>query len=442
MLWRDIKINKKYAAWIKNSEQCIFNVLEGGVRSGKTTSLILAFCRALERLPFDSVNIAAAESIALARTILGEGGSELGIKNYFGENAREGQYKGKDALFIKLGKNNHIVVFAGSRNSDAYKSIRGLTATLAILTEANLAHRTFIEEIIARTLSADPKYRRIFFDLNPTIDTHFIYEDFIDRWVEEHRKGIMLGGVNYDSVSLYENPSLKEEQAEQIASQYDKESNFYKALILGMRVNIVDTVYTLYSYNLIPSIIKPISYIIVVDIGVSASATTFLAMGKLSDNRIIVFDDYYHKNGSGSVGSGVKEYEDYANDLVEFYKKQTEIIGFPPRFVFIDKDISMLRILTRKFQENNIPNTKLNYVIKEKIEDRIIQTRNKLYLGEIVIVETLEHTKKGISNAVYDQKEKDKGKLVREDNSTLLFNPIDIVDPLEYGISYFIKYKY
>ena len=88
-----------------------FNVLEGGVRSGKTTSSILSFCRALERLNYDSLNIAFAESIALARIILMEGGSNLGIKSYFGEAAFEGQYKNKDALYIKIRNYTHCGVY-------------------------------------------------------------------------------------------------------------------------------------------------------------------------------------------------------------------------------------------------------------------------------------------------------------------------------------------
>ena len=78
--------------------------------AAKTTIMILAFCRALERLTFDSVNIAFAESIALARAILGEGGNGLGIKNYFGEAAREGQYKGKRRI---IHKNSQLHTYCG-----------------------------------------------------------------------------------------------------------------------------------------------------------------------------------------------------------------------------------------------------------------------------------------------------------------------------------------
>lgn len=400
--------------------------------------MILAFCRALEQLTFDSVNIAFAESIALARAILGEGGNNLGIKSYFGEAAREGQYKNKDALYIKIRNFTHIVIFIGSSQSNSFQSIRGLTISCVIGTEVNLAHRTFIEEVVARTLNTPIKYRRIFFDLNPTMALHWIYTDFIDRWVEDARSGKLIGGVNYQTCSLFENPSLTEDQAAAIVSQYDTNSPFFKALILGMRVNSADNVYVLYDYNFLSSELfpQPSQYILIMDIGVSSSATTFICMGKVG-NKIYIYDAYYHRNGKNSI-EGAKQYEDYANDFVEFYNKQVSRFGFPPRKTFIDQDISMMRVLTAKYIQVGIPKGILNYAIKEKIETRITNVSHLIYIGDLIIDKELDVVKDALTNCVYDPKEVDKGKLVRLDDTSLAFNPIDVVDPIEYGVSYFL----
>lgn len=440
MEWHDIKMTPKYAKWVLATEHNTFNILEGGVRSGKTTVMILAFCRSLEKLTTPGVHIAFAESIALSRMILLEGGNGLGIKNYFGESAREGQYKGKDALFIKIRNVLQTVIFVGSKHSGSFKSIRGLSVTSVIGTEISLAHRTFLEEVVARTLATPIKYRRIMFDTNPTMESHFIYVDFVDRWIAGAEDGTMLGGVNYDSCSLFENPALTEEQALTIASQYDPNSPFYKALILGMRVNSADVVYILYDYNLAEQLPKPLEYIIAVDVGISASATTFITMGRARDGKLYIYNSYYHRNGKQSI-EGAMEYDDYADQLIEYYKEESERYGQAARYVFIDKDISMLRILTRKFSENDIPKSKLNYVIKEKIVERITQTRNLLYVGDLIVNDKLEDVKRAITNAVYDPKSVDKGKLERLDDTNLAFNPIDVLDAIEYAISYFLKYK-
>lgn len=39
MEWNQIKMNKKYADWILDSRDNIFNLLEGGVRSGRQNYL-------------------------------------------------------------------------------------------------------------------------------------------------------------------------------------------------------------------------------------------------------------------------------------------------------------------------------------------------------------------------------------------------------------------
>ena len=442
MEWKDIKMNLKYANWILNAKDNVFNIIEGGIRSGKTTNLILAFCRGLEANTENGLHIAFAESIGLARMILLEGGNDLGIRAYFGELAREGQYKGKDALFVKIRNTVQTIVFVGSKKSDSFKSIRGLTVVSVIGTEINLAHRTFLEEVVGRTLATSLDRRRLYFDLNPTLETHYVYVDFIDRWINAHRDGTLLGGVNYETCSLFENPSLTAEQIEHTKSQYDPESNFFKGLILGLRVNTADLVYKLYPYNTIPRdrMSRPLEHIVVCDVGVSASATTFVSGGRTANRKIQIYDSYYHRNGPATI-KGVMEYDDYADELIKFYYKQEKRFGFSPKYIMIDKDITMMRVMTRKMLEANIPAGKLQYVVKEGIDDRITTIRNLLYTGILEIDEILKDMTTAISNAVYDPKEVEKGKLVRLDDTTLGFNPIDLLDALEYLVSYFEKYK-
>lgn len=441
MKWSEIKVNIKYVDWIKKTDNSIFNIIEGGVRSGKTTFLILAFCRHLEKIKHNSLHIAFAESISTAKVILQEGGNGLGILGYFQNRASVGKYEGKDAIFVRLGQYTHTIIIAGSAKSDNYKMIRGLTVTTVIGTEANLAHEQFMQEVVARTLHTAPEDRRIFLDFNPTMSTHYIYTDFVDRWLEEQKEGRLIGGVNYLNVSLYDNPGLREDQAVAIASQYDKQSNFYKSLVLGMRVSAEDNVYTLYPYNIAEQHEMPKRYdyyIIGVDIGLSLSATVFVTMGILQ-NKLYIDNFYYHRNGQAVEGPDIKLPLDYAEDLATYILKENTRLGSMPQSVFTDQDINFLRTLLPVIQKKGIAKTLIKYAIKDKILDRIVNTQSLLYRGSLTISKKCDMIIKSLSEAIYDPAFKDRGQLVRLDTPALKFNAIDGCDCVEYCTSFFVR---
>jgi hypothetical protein len=198
-------------------------------------------------------------------------------------------------------------------------------------------------------------------------------------------------------------------------------------------------VYTLYNYNLVGAgqIPRIEQYIIVVDIGVSMSATTFITMGIGSDRKLYILNYYYHRNGKEVLKA--KETVDYANDLVQYYTQQIASVGFAPKAVYVDRDVAFYRVLYKAFLEAELPTALIKYAIKDNIDQRISSFRNLLYTDRVGIDKTLTHIKEAIQNAVYDSKELEKGKLARLDDTTLEFNPIDILDPIEYGTSWYLK---
>ena len=443
MKWSLIKTNDKYLAWLRKTPYNVYNILEGGIRSGKTTFLILAYCKYLETLTEDGLHVAAAPTIGSAKTILLNGGDGLGIKNYFGSRATEKQFDKKDALYIKIGKHTQVVIFVGSSLSNSWESIHGYTIKSAILTEANLGHRTFVQQVMQRTI-LNKGSRKLFMDLNPMGEKHWFYTEFLDVWAQKSKEGDFTSGLNYTTVSLYDNPVITEKIIQDTLSEYDTDSNIYKSRILGMRVNDADLIYKVYDWNIIKRVDLPRiqEWSIAVDIGVTASATTIVAIG-VADQALYNIKDYRHKNGTGKTNllkADFKETYDYCVDVVNFYKELYEQIGFAPKAIFIDKDPTFYRILHKTFLEYGLPANLIAYAIKDKVTERITLVNNLLYRKKYFLVEDVKDSIYCLQNATYDKKAfESRGVLQRLDDTSLEYNVVDGLDPQEYIITYYAK---
>lgn len=194
--------------------------------------------------------------------------------------------------------------------------------------------------------------------------------------------------------------------------------------------------------NILSSLPIPDEYIISVDTGVSASATVFVTMGTYQGN-IYVYNSYYHKNGRDVEGSHVKQVFDYAKDLAEYYRQELSRYSKAPSYIYMDRDVSFLRSATEVFRGESLPHNLLKYAIKDSIEDRIKTTSTLLYRQKLFIDHQCKNVIEAFEAAVYDTKALDeKGKLERLDvpnPNREIMNPIDILDAIEYGISYFIR---
>lgn len=238
---------------------------------------------------------------------------------------------------------------------------------------------------------------------------------------------------------------MTREQIERELSLEDPNSSWYKAMYLGERIASADTVYNLYKYNLISSeeVPKPVDYVVAVDIGISKSATTFTVVARDKNNILYVPQPHYwHKNGKKDY-TQVKMPEDYAEDLAEFYMNSIERYGSAPKAVIIDRDVTFYRILKRVFLKHDLPTGIVRYAKKDKIKDRITTTSNLLYTAQLRIDKENEKVVSAFRNAIYDEKQLEKGKLERLDDTNLDVNPIDTLDGVEYAITYYgpILYK-
>lgn len=439
-MWKKFKLNDLYRTFLLNSIDCTYNVLEGSWRSGKTTIILTGHILYLDDLEVEGLHIIGAESISTAKTILLDNPAGFTYKSFFAERAEEGKYEGKEALTITNSKGKkQILIFVGTSKSNSFQSIRGLTAMSVLITETNLAHKTFIQEAIGRTISTQPEYRKLFFDLNPMAENHWFYVEFLNEW-EKRSSDI---GLNFTRTTYFDNPSLTDKQKDQIRKEYDPESVLFRIYILGERISQADLVYNLRQENIVDDVPTFVRYVIAVDPGVSSSSTVFITAGQDSEGDIYFSDYFHHKSGGDVDGPHVKNYRNYALDLAEYYKRTVNELGGAPQYVFLDNDIAFFREAKKAFQENDLPTSLLKYAIKEDIDVRIKTMSSLLYQKRVKIKSNLKMLIDSFLNSVYDSKElNENGKLKREDKPNKnreVINPVDFLDPCEYSITFLAR---
>ncbi|MBR1821743.1 MAG: PBSX family phage terminase large subunit, partial [Clostridia bacterium] len=180
---------EKQSRYIKRSLDCWLNVAEGGKRAGKNVMNIIAWAASLENHP-NKLHLAAGVSISAVKlNILDSDG--LGLTHIFKGRCREGQYKDRDALFIKTRTGEKIVLIAGGADNGSEAKIKGQTYGSVYITEANECCEAFVKECFARTLSS--RDRKIFMDLNPKGPQHWFYVDLLNFYDKSFAEGLITG---------------------------------------------------------------------------------------------------------------------------------------------------------------------------------------------------------------------------------------------------------
>lgn len=427
--------------YMYNHREKTYHILEGPVRSGKTTDNITMFCQEIEKSK-DILFLTIGITQGAAKTILWEGDG-LGIAHYPDWQARtfikDGKrykvrqrifatkYKGMDALAL-LPKHNsdhpvkYILAF-GSDKANSQDGYKGMSIGMVIATQWELFHPNTRVELLKRTIASSR--RKYFIDLNPISPNADIYKEF-DRWIKQ-------GNVNYKLKLMKDNPILTDELIEEIKADYDPNSIDYQRDILGKRVAPQGTIYTVRDYNIIKDfdVNDYRTFVIVADIGQTNSATVFTLTGLTTDFKYVdVLKEYYHKNAD-EKDLGIKMPIDYAIDYQDFINECANMIGFVPREILADNDITFVREFERTKHNARLGSVYLNHTFKkDEIHDRIKTGINDLYTGRMRFYEKCTHTITAFKTATYDVKAKDKGKYVRYDNPAdgTMIDPIDSVE--------------
>lgn len=414
------------------------NIAEGGKRAGKNIVNTFAFCNALEISP-TYVNLIGGvdQSIAQVNIMDCDG---FGVSNYFYGRIREGKYKEKKAYFIRTKTGEKVVIVAGGSKQTDYKFIKGLTLGCVYLTEVNELHPSFVQECMDRTAS-HPFDRRIFFDLNPKAPNHWFY-----KWMGVHsekQKKNSSYGFNYGHFTMADNMSMSDEEIRAVIQTYDVNSIYYKRDIKGISIAVEGVCFPLFANNPRRYLISKkdfnkndlISVAVGVDFGGNGSQHTFVARGYTKEYRKVVF--LKSKIVLAKNLSPQELEEEFCKFVKSVYEEYCIFSGeYKTRYILIQTycdsaEQTLINGLRVANDDHKLYN-EINNAKKININDRIRLINFLLKADRVVLIEEdTESLQEAWKNAVWSQKEADKGEDVRLDDGT---SDIDTCDAAEYTI--------
>lgn len=422
-------LNQKQIDYIQRTRNCWMNVAEGGKRAGKNIINLIAWAGCIEKHP-DKLHLAAGVTIAQAKmNILDSNG--FGLRFMFDGRSRVGKYNDKEAIYIQCGGVEKVVIFAGgSKVSDA-PLIKGSSFGTVYISEVNECHPDFVKEALSRTLAS--RDRKIFFDLNPKPPRHWFYTELLDDWMDKWERGEDTR-FNYGHFTILDNMSLSDAQIREALNTYNKGSVWYKADILGERTAASGRIYTSYDYDdtaISPEEISKMQFAeltVGVDVGgtdATAATLTGLTMGY---DKVVHIDGMYHKQG---IDNKMTE-EKYARMVVDWLVPWVKVY---PQIGTIYADSA--NKLFRTALKNELVRrgmSRFSVVAFDKsdgILERIELSEMLLNQGRYKINRRMERWHEAYQNAVWSDKEYEKGEWVRVDDGSY---PVDCLDSAEYSL--------
>ena len=242
---------QRQVAYLRRTQNCWYNVAEGGKRGGKNVLQVLAFCMALQNHPNKLHLIAGVSQTTAKLNILDCDG--FGLTNFFDGQCREGKYKDRSCLYVNTNSGEKIILVSGGAKDGDEKYIKGNTYGMAYVTEANECHPKFIQEVFDRTLSSAD--RKIFHDLNPKAESHWYYTDVLD-FHEEKQKKDSAYGYNYGHFTIADNLSIDDTKLRKTLETYQKGTVWYERDILGRRKTAQGIIFPNFAGDQTPYIIS------------------------------------------------------------------------------------------------------------------------------------------------------------------------------------------
>jgi PBSX family phage terminase large subunit len=273
---------------------------DGSIRSGKTISMITSFIMwSITNFSGENFIMAGKSMGSMKRNVLDP------LFKIITAQGLKYKYTRSENPNVQIGTNTYYIF--GANNESAQDTLQGLTAAGAMIDEAALVPRNFVEQAIGRC-SVDGA--KIWLNCNPNSPFHYIKTDYIDKAKEKHIYRLRF--------NLDDNLTLSEKVKDRYKRMFT--GVFYRRYIEGEWVQAEGLVYDGFDHStmVVDQLPHMKKYFYGVDYGTS-NATTFVFAGIGVDNKLYIIDEYYH---SGHKSGKQKSPQQYAEDLKAFIDRQ------------------------------------------------------------------------------------------------------------------------
>jgi len=199
---------------------------DGAVRSGKTLCTGLSFfCWAMSSFQNRSFALCGRTAGAVRRNLLTE--LEPILR---GMGFRLAWRASENKLTVRLGGRENAFYLFGGKDESSAALIQGITLAGALLDEAALMPRSFVEQAAAR---CSVEGSRLWFSCNPESPAHWFYREWVRKAEEKNILRI--------SFTMDDNPGL----SPQVRARYERmfQGTFYRRFVLGEWVAAEGLVY-------------------------------------------------------------------------------------------------------------------------------------------------------------------------------------------------------
>jgi len=292
-------------------------IADGSIRAGKTVAMVDSFITWSQvRFQSEQFILAGKSMGALKRNVIEPLQKILAAKGIPYRYIRS-----SDSPHIQIGSN--IYYLFGANNEKSQDTLQGLTAAGALLDEAALMPKSFVDQAIGRCSVEGSK---IWMNCNPAGPYHYLKTDYIDQAKEKN--------ILHLHFTLDDNPALSPKIKERYKRMFS--GVFYQRYILGLWVMAEGIIYDQFDHinHVVDQLPDMKRYWVGVDYGTS-NATAFILAGLGVDDRLYIIDEYYH---SGVKSGRQKSPSQYRRDFRSWLDKQVDKYGnkIKPEYIYVD----------------------------------------------------------------------------------------------------------